>query len=71
MGESRTEFGMLADDVQEVAVLRRADVLEPPASIQGTGREYLLGVTGEALIVLDGAVLLRDGRLFVDQAEEG
>jgi hypothetical protein len=27
-------------------------------------------VTKDALIVLDGAVLLQDARLFIDQAEE-
>jgi hypothetical protein len=34
------------------------------------GRDYLRGVTADALIVLDGDALLRDPRLFVDQAEE-
>jgi purine-binding chemotaxis protein CheW len=66
LGGDRAEFGVLADEVHEVRVLRTADLLEPPASVAGVGREYLRGVTAEALAVLDGDVLLRDGRLFID-----
>jgi purine-binding chemotaxis protein CheW len=69
LGGGRPEFGVLADAVHEVVALRTADVLEPPETVAGIGREYLRGVTGDALIVLDGAVLLQDGRLFIDQGE--
>jgi purine-binding chemotaxis protein CheW len=71
LGVDRPEFGLLADAAEEVAALAEHDLHEPPDSVVGPGREYLRGVTQEALIVLDGAVLLRDGRLFVDQGEEG
>jgi purine-binding chemotaxis protein CheW len=70
LGGDRPEFGVLADTVHEVLALRVADVLEPPATVAGIGREYLRGVTGNALIVLDGAVLLQDRRLFIDQTDE-
>jgi purine-binding chemotaxis protein CheW len=70
LGGERAEFGVLADAVHEVTTLRIDEVAEPPASVAGAGRDYLRGVTKDALIVLDGAVLLRDGRLFIDQAEE-
>jgi len=70
LGGERAEFGVLADAADEVLVLRTDELHEPPATVAGIGREYLRGVTGEALIVLDGGVLLRDGRLFIDQAEE-
>ncbi len=66
LGNERAEFGLLVDAVQEVLHLRLEDVLEPPASLQGLGRECLRGVTGDALIVLDGAALLQDQRLFID-----
>jgi purine-binding chemotaxis protein CheW len=69
LGSTRAEFGILTDATQEVIAIGREDVLEAPASVSGTAREYLLGVTSEALIVLDGAVLLRDGRLFIDQGD--
>jgi purine-binding chemotaxis protein CheW len=70
LGGERAEFGVLADAVHEVTALRIDEVAEPPGSVAGVAREYLRGVTREALLVLDGAVLLRDGRLFIDQAEE-
>jgi len=71
LGVDRPEFGLLADAAEEVLTLAERDLFEPPDSVTGPGRQYLRGVTQEALVVLDGAVLLRDGRLFVDQAEEG
>src|SRR5262249_11327106 len=70
LGQARAEFGILADAVAEVASLRLEELLAPPESVAGIGREYLRGVTREALIVLDGAVLLGDGRLVIDQGEE-
>jgi purine-binding chemotaxis protein CheW len=70
LGGERAEFGVLADAVHEVLPLRTGEVHEPPGSLAGPGREYLRGVTAGALLVLDGAVLLRDGRLFIDQGEE-
>jgi purine-binding chemotaxis protein CheW len=72
LGGERPEFGVLADETHEVVTLRVEEVHEPPASVVGRGREYLRGVTPDALLVLDGAVLLHDSRLFLDQGgEEG
>jgi purine-binding chemotaxis protein CheW len=70
LGGDRAEFGVLADAVHEVTTLRIEEIREPPASVAGAGRDYLRGVTAAALIVLDGDLLLRDGRLFIDQTEE-
>lgn len=70
LGGERAEFGVLADEAREVVTLRLDEVGEPPESIAGVGREYLRGVTEHALILLDGAVLLNDARLFVDQGPE-
>ena len=70
LGGERPEFGVLADAAHEVMILRRDELLEPPDSVTGLGREYLRGVTHDALIVLDGAVLLQDARLFIDQEDE-
>jgi purine-binding chemotaxis protein CheW len=64
LGGERAEFGMLADVVHEVTTLRTDEIHEAPASVAGAGRDYLRGVTAGALIVLDGAVLLRDERLY-------
>jgi purine-binding chemotaxis protein CheW len=70
LGGERAEFGIVADGAEEVTTLRRDEVFEPPASVAGVGREYMKGVTKDALIVLDGTVLLQDARLFIDQGEE-
>jgi len=70
-GQNRSEFGILADQVFDVSVLRGDEVLEPPASAHGIGRSYLRGLTKDALIVLDGERLLRDPRLYVDQSPDG
>lgn len=70
LGGDRAEFGVLADAVYEVTPLRVDEVREPPASVGGAGRDYLRGVTAAALVVLDGAVLLADRRLFIEQTEE-
>lgn len=69
LGTDAPEFGLLADRVDAMTKLRADDLLPVPASASGIAREYLRGVTRDALIVLDGAALLRDPRLFVDQRE--
>ncbi|HEV3261615.1 MAG TPA: chemotaxis protein CheW [Gemmataceae bacterium] len=70
LGDESDEFGILADRVHEVTRLPADRVLQPPESVAGIGRPYVRGVTNDALIVLDGAVLLRDARFFIDQAEQ-
>ena len=70
LGDERAEFGVLADAVDEVRTVRTEEVLEPPASVSGIGRELLRGVTKDALIVLDGTVLLQNSRFFIDQGEQ-
>ena len=70
LGDERDEFGVLADAAHEVTTLRRDEVLEPPGSVAGLARSYLRGVTAETLIILDGAELLQDARLFIDQGED-
>lgn len=67
LGADRPEFGVVADEVDELVAVRRGEVLGPPEA--GVGSDLLLGVTGAALGVFDGAALLRDPRLFVEQAE--
>ncbi len=69
LGAEGPEFGVLADEAHEISGLHTRDLRPPPTSLAGIGREYLLGVTDDALLVLDGAVLLRDPRLFIDQSE--
>ena len=57
LGERRARFGLLVDAVCDVTTLLDDEVLEAPASSQA--REYLLGVTADASLVLDGERLLQ------------
>ncbi len=69
LGGGREEFGILADAVDTVAALAEGQIREPELPAAGIGRECLRGVTPEGVIVLDGAALLRDPRLLLDQEE--
>ncbi|MBX3169865.1 MAG: purine-binding chemotaxis protein CheW [Candidatus Eremiobacteraeota bacterium] len=71
VGREQPELGILADEALEAFWLPAADILETPASVTPAARSYLLGVTRQAMQVLDGAKLLNDNRLFVDQKESG
>jgi purine-binding chemotaxis protein CheW len=71
LGLERNEFGIMADQVDEVSTLRVDEVLDTPATLPGGGgRALLLGVTADARIVLDGAALLGDPALTIDQGDE-
>lgn len=67
LGAGASELGMLADAVHAVDALPAKQVLAPPESIAGIGRASLRGVTRNALIVIDGDMLLSDARLVVEQ----
>jgi purine-binding chemotaxis protein CheW len=69
LGNDRPELGILADEAHELRAIPLATIGDPPPSIAGIGREHLLGVTSDALVVLDGARLLADPRLFADPSE--
>jgi purine-binding chemotaxis protein CheW len=64
LGAGSAEFGVLADRADEIRSLHADEILASPAAVIGTGREYVRGVTRDALTVLDGAWLLRDPRLM-------
>ncbi len=69
LGTDRPEFGILADEVQEVITLGTDRVLEPPDSVGRGNCKCLAGVTEDAMLVLDGDVLLKDTRLVIDQSD--
>ena len=69
LGTDRPEFGMLVDEVHEVTTLRIDEIVEAPGSVQGVSREYLRGVTEDAMLILNGDVLLADERLYMDERE--
>jgi purine-binding chemotaxis protein CheW len=65
LGTEGAEFGIMADRLLEIITLEVDQIYDPSRFVSGDGREYLKGVTNEALILLDGDVLIRDRRLYV------
>jgi purine-binding chemotaxis protein CheW len=70
LGGDRDELGIVTDDVHEVLSLGIGEVLDSPVAPEGLGRHAVRGVTERALIVLDGAALLLDDRLVIDQGDD-
>lgn len=70
IGRDQAELALRCDDVAEVATLRRDRIVAPPRAATSGGKRDVLGVTDDAIIVLDAAALLGDPRLFVEQTEE-
>jgi purine-binding chemotaxis protein CheW len=69
LGGDRPEFGVLADAVHSIAVMPLDDILEPPATLAGAGRDLVRGVTAGALILLDGPRLLQSQHFYIDLAD--
>jgi chemotaxis signal transduction protein len=68
LGDERAEFGLAVDRVVEVRTIRADDILAPSRPDEQGWRR---GVTKDALIVLDGAALLKDRRLFINIPAQG
>lgn len=58
VGEGRPVFGILTDRVHSIVPVNLAQ-LHPPQEPTGGARQYIQGVTSDALLVLDPAQLLR------------
>lgn len=64
--DRRPDFGFLVSGVSGVSFVSEAGLLPlPEGTAGGTARDFVKGVTAEALIVLDGDLILRDPRLVV------
>lgn len=71
VGEGRPELGLCAASAEEVAPLERGALLPVPPSISPEGRELVLGIDRDGLILLEGSALLGDSRLVFDLSAEG
>ena len=67
LGESRREFGLLADAASEILYAPGAGLAQPETA---WGRAYLMGVSPDGTIVLSGEALLRDPRLTLDGGQD-
>lgn len=66
LNSDRGRLGVLAEQAHELRQLEVAELLVPPGA-PDLRSEYLLGVTRDALIVIDAGRLLADPQLVVDQ----
>jgi purine-binding chemotaxis protein CheW len=64
---SRMEFGILADAILGTRSVPLDAIQTPPATVTGIGAEYLKGVTGERVILLDAQKILDDGKMIVNE----
>lgn len=60
-------LGILADTILGVRTVLRADVRPPPPTLTEVRADYLLGITGERLIVLDATKFPGDARIVVNE----
>src|SRR5689334_4201983 len=65
VGGAEVEFGIIADSVQAIERVPAAALVADVGFEGKRGGECVRGVTREAMIVLDGAALIKDRRLFI------
>jgi purine-binding chemotaxis protein CheW len=61
------EFGILADAIIGTRSVPLDAIQGPPSTITGIGAEYLKGVTGERVILLDAEKILGDEKTIVNE----
>jgi len=71
LGAERDELALLVDVAEDLAHVSPQALLPVPESWSIQARALIRGVTQGGLIVLDGAALLDDPRLFVEGGEHG
>jgi purine-binding chemotaxis protein CheW len=62
------EFGILADAILDAHSIALDTLQSAPLTVSGIGEEYLRGVTGEGVILLDAEKILGDEKIIVNQA---
>jgi purine-binding chemotaxis protein CheW len=65
-GDARAEFGIIADAMHDVWAVILDELAPDPIGPSARGRDYVLGIAGNATVVLNGSALLTDRRLFVE-----
>lgn len=65
VGDNSAEFGVLAHEVYPVSTLSVQGLVAGNESQFGNSQAYVRGVTKDAVIMLDGGVLLKDTALFL------
>jgi purine-binding chemotaxis protein CheW len=64
------DLGILADDVVGVRSVPVSQLQAALPTLSGIGQEYLRGVTGDRLVVLDAGKILGDPKVIVQEEIE-
>jgi len=62
-------FGILADTITGVDTIPLEKIEPAPPGFTSIGDEYLKGVTGGNLVILDAAAILADPRMIIDESD--
>ncbi len=68
MTDGSITFGILADSISGVGTIDMNQVTAPPPGVLRDGRRYLMGVMDENVYVLNGAAILGDPGIIIDDA---
>ncbi len=66
----RMEFGILADKILGSFTIPKEKIQPPLPTQKGISVEYIAGVTEDNVIILDGAKILNDEEIVVDQEDK-
>lgn len=64
------EFALLIDGVEDVLRINPSHLQTSLPTLTGVRQEFLLGITSERIVILDGKKLLTSQHIIVDQSEE-
>ena len=64
------EFGILADSIIGVNTIPLSTVQTTLPTLTGVGAKYLLGITGDRVVILDGGKILSDEKIVVHEEIE-
>jgi purine-binding chemotaxis protein CheW len=70
LGDGTMEFGVLADFIEGIGLIQTDDLQRPLPTLTGIRAEYLMGITRQRAVVLDGGKLLTDPAIvFAEEAQ--
>jgi purine-binding chemotaxis protein CheW len=69
LGESRAEFAVPAEAVEEVKPVRTERIMDPAEWTGPSAHSLVRGVSADGLIFLEGRALLTDQRLFAERTD--
>jgi purine-binding chemotaxis protein CheW len=61
------EFGIMADAIVGVKAIAKKEILPTLPTLTGIRADFLKGVSSERLVILDGAKLLADSHLIINE----